>query len=129
MSKKYTSSEIYAMGLNPDYDHPTDELVPCQCGFKPNHWSIYYSKTPYDIVCKNCKKQQAFAKCAITGHHENAIDYWNKHIASLTLKQMKKEIKDFNKEKKKIEDKNYQTAREYQYYWYKNKGEILYQKW
>ena len=121
--------ELPQKQLNPDYDHPTNELVPCICGYKPTHWSIYYSRTPYDVWCPHCKKQLQFAKCKVTGHHENAIDYWNSHLAGLTKEQMDKEADDFYEEKKKAEKKEGMTSREYSFYWYKGKGEVFYQRW
>ena len=92
--------------LNPTYDWETDELIPCQCGYKPDHYSIYYSRTPYDVFCPVCKKQLNFAKCKVTGHHGNAIDYWNRHLAGLTLEQMEKEVEKFREEVEAVIKKN-----------------------
>ena len=104
-------------------EEKTDELVPCQCGFKPDHVSIGYSRTPYDVFCPTCKKQTQFAKCATTGHIGNAIDYWNNHVAKLTLEEMKEEYSSVKKDKL-IEDP-YNEYKIYQYYWYKGTGEEL----
>lgn len=107
----------------------TDDLKPCRCGFKPNHYSVYYGNTPYDIWCPNCKKQITSTKCEVTGWYENAIDYWNSHLADMTIEEIKTEYQDFLEEKRKVEEKSYQRAREYQYYWEKGKGAVLYQRW
>ena len=29
-------------------------------------------------------------KCKVTGWHGNAIDYWNEHIANLTIEELEK---------------------------------------
>lgn len=104
-------------------DFKTDELEPCLCGFKPDHYSIYYGQTPYCIWCPDCKKQTNFAKCLVTGHHDNVIDYWNKHISKLTLSQVQEEVKLFlaEKEAKRREEQ----FKSYNYYWQKGKGEVL----
>lgn len=104
-------------------DFKTDELIPCQCGFKPDHYSIGYGRTPYDIYCPNCKKQSQFAKCQVTGSHYNLIDYWNKHVAGLTLEQMQQEVRDLNEEKKREDP--YKEYKVYTYYWYEGKGAVL----
>lgn len=115
--------------MNPQYDWPTNELIPCQCGFKPDHYSIYYSSTPYDVYCPTCKKQLNFARCKVTGWHGHAIDYWNSHLAALTFEEMEEESRKFREERKKMEDREGARAREYAYYWEKDKGEVLYQRW
>jgi hypothetical protein len=115
--------------LNPMYDHPTDELVPCQCGFKPDHYSVYYSRTPYDIWCPNCRKQLNFARCKVTGNHENAIDYWNSHLAVLTLSEIEQEVEEFMTELENAIREEGMRPKSYNYYWEKDKGEILYQRW
>ena len=71
----------------------TDELKPCRCGFKPDHYTVGYGQTPYDVFCPNCKKQTSFAKCKITGWNGNLFDYWNKHIAQMTLEEVEHEPK------------------------------------
>lgn len=102
----------------------TDEIKPCRCGFKPDHYSIYYGRTPYDIFCPNCQKQTTLAKCKVTGHHENVIDYWNNHIRYLTKGEIDKEVLDLKRERQeKDPDYEYST---YDYYWEKGKGEVLY---
>lgn len=106
----------------------TDKLIPCVCGFKPDHYSVAYGKTPYDVFCPVCKKQTTFAKCLITGWHGNLIDYWNNHIAMMTLDEMEKEVQEFRKERKKVLafDGKFEGCEEYVYYWIKDKGETLY---
>ena len=96
----------------------TDELIPCICGFKPDHYNIAYGRTPYDIFCPNCKKQTTLAKCYITGWHGHLIDYWNKHIAKLTLKELENEFQEFRKERKKAlaYDGEYEGCNSYEYY-------------
>jgi hypothetical protein len=111
------------------YDHPTDQLVPCQCGFKPDHYSIYYSRTPYDVVCSNCKKQLNFARCKVTGHHMHVIDYWNKHLAALTKEEFDAEVAEFQEEREIAEANEGMRAKEYVYYWVAGKGPELYQRW
>jgi len=78
---------------------PTDELSPCICGFKPDHYEVGYGQTPYDIHCPECKKQTTMAKCKVTGWEGNVIDYWNKHISKLTLEQMKQECWEVRQER------------------------------
>jgi hypothetical protein len=37
-------------------DKLTDEIEPCECGNKPQHYSIGYNRTPYYISCLGCGK-------------------------------------------------------------------------
>ena len=106
-------------------DFKTDELLPCRCGFKPDHYSVYYGRTPYDVFCPDCKKQLARAKCLVTGWAGHAIDYWNTHLCFITLEEMNSEVKNFMKEKEKLEEK----PNAYDYYWEKGKGEVLYARY
>ena len=102
----------------------TNEINPCKCGFKPEHYTITYGRTPYDIWCPNCEKQTSMAKCKVTGWHGNAIDYWNEHIANLTIEELEKEVTDLMKERKKKDP--YNEYKSYEYYWVKDKGETFY---
>ena len=102
----------------------TDKLKKCKCGFKPNHYLVGYGSTPYDVFCPNCKKQTSFAKCEVTGWHGNVIDYWNKHISKLTLQELEKEVEDLRNEKQEKDPYN-QEYDVYEYYWIKDKGEVL----
>jgi len=105
----------------------TDELIPCVCGFKPDHYSIAYGSTPYDVFCPECKKQTNFAKCLITGWYGHLVDYWNNHIAGITLVEMEKEVQEFKEERKKAlaYDGEYEGCKSYDYYWVKDEGETL----
>lgn len=106
----------------------TDELIPCVCGFKPDHYSVAYGNTPYDIFCPECKKQTCLAKCLITGWHGHLIDYWNNHIAVMTLEEIDDEVREFREERKKALafDGEFEGCEKYVYYWEKDNGEILY---
>ena len=110
-----------------DSKFKTDEINPCKCGFKPDHYIVMYGRTPYDIWCPTCKKQTCMAKCKVTGSSENAIDYWNSHIAQMTKEEVRQEVVDFQKER---ENQNLiERPKEYQYYWEKDKGEVLYERY
>src|SRR5688572_11855072 len=118
------------MGINnPRYDYSTDELVPCKCGFKPDHYSIYYGQTPYDVWCPRCKKQLSFARCRVTGHHSHAIDYWNKHLFKLTIEELEAEVVEFEEERRVAEASEGMRAKVYAFYWEIGKGPVLYQRW
>lgn len=104
----------------------TDELVPCRCGFKPDHFTIGYGRTPYDVFCPVCKKQSVHAKCKVTNHHENAIDYWNKIVSKMTVEEINDELIALRKEKKEIDP--YNEYKVYTYYWIKDEGEKLIKK-
>lgn len=104
-------------------DFKIDQLVPCQCGFKPDHFDIGYGRTPYDIYCPVCKKQSSMAKCKITGSHLNLIDYWNKHVSKLTKEEMLKEVEEACEQRKKEDP--YNEYKVYTYYWTKDEGEEL----
>jgi hypothetical protein len=106
----------------------TDELKPCICGFKPNHYSVWYGPTPYDIVCPNCRKQSARTKCLVTGWVGHLIDYWNKHVAGMTKEELDKEVQDFENEKANAlkYGGEYEGFKTYEYYWQEGKGEVLY---
>jgi len=103
----------------------TNKLNPCQCGFKPDHYTVGYGRTPYDVFCPNCHKQTTLSKCKITGCNENLFDYWNQHISKMTLIEMEKEVDDFRKEQK-ANCGGYDGYKIYEYYWEKDKGEVLY---
>lgn len=102
----------------------TDELEPCQCGFIPDHYTVGYGRTPYDIYCPNCRKQTTFAKCKITGSKEHLFDYWNTVIRHMTLDEMHHEASEFIKIQKE-KTTGYDGYNSYDYYWVKGKGEIL----
>lgn len=104
----------------------TDKLNPCICGFKPDHYTMYYGSTPYDIYCPNCKKQTTMAKCKITGYDGHLIDYWNRHISKLTLEQLEEEVKDLYIERK--ENDPFNEYKSYEYYWEEGSGEKFYGK-
>lgn len=101
----------------------SDEISPCLCGFKPEHVTLGYGRTPYDIFCPQCKKQASIAKCQCTGAMENIIDYWNVKISKMSNEDIKEEIKEFNSIRK-LKDP-YDEYNEYQYFWYKDLGEKL----
>lgn len=102
----------------------TDELIPCQCGFKPDSYKVYYGRTPYDVICPVCHKQTTMAKCKVTGCNGNVIDYWNSHIAKMTLAEMEAEAKEFYEEQKR-KTSGFDGYDTYLYYWVKDQGEIL----
>jgi|ERR1035437_1617287 hypothetical protein len=104
----------------------TDELKPCRCGFKPDHYTIGYGQTPYDVFCPNCKKQTTLAKCKVTGWNGNLFDYWNNHIAQMTLEEIDHEVEELRKEQKA--NCGYDGYKVYEYYWEKGKGEIFFGK-
>ena len=105
----------------------TDELISCQCGFKPVHYSVYYGSTPYDVICPICQKQTTLAKCKVTGWSGHVIDYWNSHIAKMTLAEMQDEQKEFYLEQ--VRETGHRGGyTEYWYYWVKDKGEVLHSK-
>lgn len=105
----------------------TDELQPCVCGFKPDHYTVGYGTTPYDVFCPDCRKQLAHAKCLITGCHIHMVDYWNQHIAGLTKEEIDAEVQEFNNERKTAlgYDGEYEGCKSYNYYWVKGEGENL----
>ncbi len=115
--------------MDPRYDHLTDELEPCLCGFKPDHYSIYYGRTPYNIHCPVCQKYTHDGKCLVTGHQSNIIDYWNKKISKMTKEEIREEVRLFEIERKEAESVEGMRAKEYRYYWEKDTGEKLYQRW
>lgn len=62
-------------------DKKTDKLKKCICGFKPDHYSVAYGRTPYSVFCPNCNKQTK----GKGGVSQNIVDYWNetaRHIES-----------------------------------------------
>ncbi len=101
----------------------TDELNKCQCGFKPDHYTIGYSRTPYNVYCPVCKKGTNMAKCYVTDHQENLIDYWNSHIAPMKMDEFGKEVKDYIKEREQQMRSNEYTV--YNYFWVKGEGQVL----
>lgn len=107
-------------------DFVTDRILPCQCGFKPDHYIVGYGMTPYDIHCVPCGKQLALAKCLVTGSPDNAIDYWNKHVAHLTNEEQHEEVANFKAEQKL--NTGYDGYSEYQYYWIEGPGEIIHKR-
>lgn len=57
-------------------DEPTDEILPCECGFKPTSYAIAYGPTPYSIFCKGCRKSLHGG----TGSSSHFFGYWNKYV-------------------------------------------------
>ena len=55
-------------------DEKTDRIEPCQCGFKPDHYSIGYGRTPYSIHCQSCRKSLH------GGCDDRIFDLWNAHV-------------------------------------------------
>lgn len=53
----------------------TDKLNRCECGHKPTHYNIGYSRTPYYVYCK-CGKWVG----DIGGAPQNIIDKWNESV-------------------------------------------------
>lgn len=82
--------EDYLKTFNPTYDHKTDELNPCVCGFKPQWYSVYYGRTPYDIFCPVCAKQ-TINYLAFSGNNSTVIQFWNEVVSKTSVPQ---EIKD-----------------------------------
>ncbi len=102
------------------------ELAPCICGGQPLEVEVHYGRTPYNIACPNCKKQQASAKCETTGGMHNPIDYWNKIVSKLTKEEMIQEKTDSMEERRKWARDNYCSIWDAgTYYWYEGKGEQL----
>lgn len=52
---------------------PTDQLLPCHCGFKPDHYSISYGSAPYCVFCPECKRQID----GVGGESGAIIPWWN----------------------------------------------------
>ena len=46
-------------------EHKSDKINPCRCGFKPDHFTMGYGRTPYLISCPKCKKQTNLSKCSL----------------------------------------------------------------
>lgn len=68
-------------------DIKTDKLNQCECGSKPEHYTVGYSRTPYDVSCPGCGKQTSLYD-RIGGAPDNIIDFWNKLAP---LKELKKD--------------------------------------
>ena len=97
-------------------DFKTDELIPCLCGFKPDHYSVSYGPTPYDVFCPECKKQASlFTKYKVSGSPSGIISYWNNHCAKMTKEELKIEYDEFKKEQEKETGSDGYVV--YQYYW------------
>lgn len=41
---------------NMQLDIPNDKIKPCECGYKPDHFTIGYGRKPYSIACLGCGK-------------------------------------------------------------------------
>lgn len=109
-------------------DRSCDKFNVCDCGYTPKSFSIGYGQTPYVLQCK-CGKKLYDAKCKITGNYFNLISYWNDYLSVNSIAKILKDKLDFIKEKKREQNYAMQKAKEYQYYWYKGKGETLIQEW
>lgn len=108
---------------------PTDELVPCMCGFKPDHYEVNYGPTPYIVFCHGCKRGTNFTLCEVSGSPLNIIDYWNNHVANKTKEELRAEVVAREKAKLRLETKNEQQISSYEYYWIAGKGKKLYVKY
>jgi hypothetical protein len=54
-------------------DIATDTIQLCQCGSKPDHYTVGYGSNPYYISCPGCKKSLHNG----TGSIDNFIILWN----------------------------------------------------
>ena len=98
----------------------TDQLLPCMCGFKPDHYSVFYGPTPYEISCPSCKKHLGQAKCKVTGSPDNAIDYWNSHIRHITADQLNAEYWSYRESLRQDHERRYEEV-----YWYAGRSEVI----
>ncbi len=64
----------------------TDELLPCLCGYIPDHYSVAYGRTPYSIFCPTCIKQNWRA---VGGNPKNIISEWNNNVRLKTKEELK----------------------------------------
>lgn len=66
-------------------DEKTDALNTCQCGHKPTHYSIGYSRAPLWVDCKCGKNTQRYRE--IGGPAENVIEFWNEIAPLIEIKR------------------------------------------
>ena len=56
-------------------DKPTNKIEKCECGYKPDYFSIGYGMTPYYISCLGCGKSLHGGKDDV----KIIIAAWNKY--------------------------------------------------
>ena len=54
-------------------DRPSEEIKPCECGYKPKFYSIGYGSNPYYIACLGCRKSLHNGQ----GNIKTFIKLWN----------------------------------------------------
>lgn len=106
-------------------DCETSELKDCVCGHKINSYSLAYGSTPYSIHCHGCGKDMHDGAYLVTEAVANLIDYWNNHLADMTVDKVKKECDKFRKLHKRKMEEGYSV---YRWYWYKGKGRYVVQE-
>jgi hypothetical protein len=55
-------------------DKQTDKIKPCECGYKPEYYSIGYGDAPYYISCIGCGKSLHDGKDDVN----TIINQWNR---------------------------------------------------
>lgn len=49
------------------------EILPCECGYRPTHYSVGYGRFPYYISCLGCGKSLHKGQ----GYVGNFVKLWN----------------------------------------------------
>lgn len=94
-----------------DVEIKTDLLLPCLCGYKPDHYKIAYGRKPYFIWCPVCQKQnwKSLGDLPI-----NIINKWNNNVRIKTVEELKiqseadyqKKLAEYRQDIKNGEDVN-----------------------
>lgn len=54
-------------------DFKCEDIEPCECSYKPDHYTVGYGRTPYYISCLNCGKSLHGG----SGYIKDFIKIWN----------------------------------------------------
>ncbi len=107
-------------------DIKTDKLKDCNCGGKMDHYSVAYGSTPYILYCYKCEKSHTMSPYEVTGNEENLIDFWNNHLADMTIEQIKAEMMRYLAvQKRKVDFGEY---RYWRWFWYKGRKRVIVKK-
>lgn len=63
----------------------TDLLLPCLCGYKPDHYLVAYGPKPYIVWCPTCQKRNWKQ---LGDYYMNIIDEWNNNVRLRTKEEL-----------------------------------------
>jgi hypothetical protein len=82
-------------------DFKSNDIMPCQCGYRPEFYTVAYGTTPYSIHCKNCKKSLHGGY----GSVDSFITVWNYIYAMIPARYRMFDISEIRIAEKKRQER------------------------